>query len=277
MAGIKISGARLFTAAIYILVAAATVYFGGYVAAAICCILGGFMLRDAVEALRKAGINPFRITVYITAAASVVSYVFLGLGGVLCVFALGVIITLCAAVFSKNRSFSDVVFTLFLLMYPLLPILMFIFVTLGENIEMGRIFILLMFLLPSACDVFALFGGMAFGKKQLCPHISPKKTIAGSISSFVGGMLAGLVAGLIINHFFTDVIPLYHYVLLGFVSGFFSQVGDLSASLLKRFCNLKDFGQYLPGHGGMLDRFDSAIVVSVWIFFYMEVILNNIP
>ena len=133
--------------------------------------------------------------------------------------------------------------------------------------------LLLIFLLPSACDVFALVFGMAFGKRQLCAHISPKKTIAGSLGAFVGGLLAGLVSGLVITNFFTIKIPVYQYVLLGFVSGFFSQVGDLSASLLKRLCGVKDFGNYLPGHGGMLDRFDSSIVVAVWIFFYMEIIL----
>ena len=151
---------------------------------------------------------------------------------------------------------------------------MFVFIPAYRVQENNRIFLLMMFLLPSACDVFALLFGMAWGKRKLCPAISPKKTVAGCIGSFVGGTLAGLASGIIINACFTDIIPLYHYVLLGFASGFFSQVGDLSASMLKRFCGIKDFGKYLPGHGGMLDRFDSAIVVAVWIFFYMEIILG---
>ena len=273
MSGIKISPARFFTAAIYVLVAAAVVILGGYVATAICSIIAVFMLYDAVEALKKANIKPFKITVYLSALLALAAYIFIGLSGAFCVFALAVIITLCAAVFSKKRTFTDVVFTLFLLMYPVIPILLFVFVTLCDNGETQRVFLLLLFLLPSACDVFALLAGMAFGKKKLCPHISPKKTVAGGIGAFIGGMLAGLVAGIIITNYFTQVIPLQDYVLLGFVSGFFSQVGDLSASLLKRFCGIKDFGQYLPGHGGMLDRFDSSIVVAVWIFFYMEIIL----
>ncbi len=273
MAGVKISPARMFTAAMYVLVAAAVIFFGGYVATVVCAVIAAFILYDAVEALRKANIKPFRITVYLSALLALIAYIFIGLSGVFCVFALAVIITLCAAVFSHKRTFNDVVFTLFLLMYPVIPILMFLFVTLCDNAEAQRIFLLLLFLMPAACDVFALVAGMAFGKRKLCPHISPKKTVAGCIGAFVGSMLAGLVSGIIITNCFTDVIPLYHYVLLGFVAGFFSQVGDLSASLLKRFCGIKDFGTYLPGHGGMLDRFDSSIVVAVWIFFYMEIIL----
>ncbi len=201
-------------------------------------------------------------------------YLIKGLGGVFCIFAISVIITLCIAVFSKQRTFRDIVFTLFLYMYPILPSLMFVFIPAYRVQENNRIFLMMMFLLPSACDVFALLFGMAWGKRKLCPAISPKKTVAGCIGSFVGGTLAGLASGIIINACFTDIIPLYHYVLLGFASGFFSQVGDLSASMLKRFCGIKDFGKYLPGHGGMLDRFDSAIVVAVWIFFYMEIILG---
>lgn len=273
MAGIKISAARIITAIVYVLIAAAVVYMGGYGAVAVCFVIASFVLFDAVEALRKAGIKPLRITAYVSAAFAVPAYIFLGLSGVFCVFALGVIVTLCVAVFSRKRNFTDIVFTLFLYMYPILPSLMFVFIPAHASQEYNRIFILMMFLLPSACDVFALLAGMAWGKRKLCPAISPKKTVAGCMGAFVGGTLAGLVAGLIIGAFFTDAIPLYHYVLLGFASGFFSQVGDLSASMLKRFCGIKDFGKYLPGHGGMLDRFDSSIVVAVWIFFYMEIIL----
>lgn len=274
MSGIKIGTARILTGIGYVLLAAAAVYFGGYAALAICFVIASFVLFDAVEALRKAGIRPLRITAYITAVAALPMYLIKGLGGVFCIFAISVIITLCIAVFSKQRTFRDIVFTLFLYMYPILPSLMFVFITAYRIQENNRIFLMMMFLLPSACDVFALLFGMAWGKRKLCPAISPQKTVAGCIGSFVGGTLAGLVSGMIINAFFTDIIPLYHYVLLGFASGFFSQVGDLSASMLKRFCGIKDFGKYLPGHGGMLDRFDSAIVVAVWIFFYMEIILG---
>lgn len=63
-------------------------------------------------------------------------------------------------------------------------------------------------------------------------------------------------------------------MIIGFASGFFSQVGDLSASLLKRFCGVKDYGSYLPGHGGLLDRMDSIVVTAVLMFLYTGVILS---
>lgn len=77
--------------------------------------------------------------------------------------------------------------------------------------------------------------------------------------------------GFVVNKFFWQGIPLEHYVVIGFASGFFSQVGDLSASMLKRFCGIKDFGKYLPGHGGALDRLDSIIVNAVLIFIYSRI------
>lgn len=273
MSSINIGTARTLTAILYVLIAAVTVYFGGVIATCICTLIIGFVVLDAVQALRKAQIKPLRTTIYLAAALAIPAYIFIGLSGVFCVFALGVIITLCVAVFSKRRNYIDIVFTLFLFMYPLLPALMFVFIPANPKQQYNQIFLLMMFLLPSACDVFALLFGMAFGKKKLCPRISPKKTVAGGIGAFVGGTLAGVVAGLVICTWFTDTIPLYHYILLGFASGFFSQVGDLSASMLKRHCGIKDFGNYLPGHGGMLDRFDSSIVVAVWIYFYMEIVL----
>ena len=105
MSGIKIGTARILTGIGYVLLAAAAVYFGGYTALAICFVIASFVLFDAVEALRKAGIRPLRITAYLTAVAALPMYLIKGLGGVFCIFAISVIITLCIAVFSKQRTF----------------------------------------------------------------------------------------------------------------------------------------------------------------------------
>ena len=83
-----------------------------------------------------------------------------------------------------------------------------------------------------------------------------------------------MITGFVVTRCITDVIPFYHYLIIGFASGFFSQVGDLSASLLKRFCGVKDYGSYLPGHGGLLDRMDSIVVTAVLMFLYTGVILS---
>ncbi len=114
---------------------------------------------------------------------------------------------------------------------------------------------------PWFADSAAYFTGSALGKHKLCPAISPKKTvegaIGGAIASVVGSQLLGLVYQFI---FYRNVIINYPALLLiGIFSAVVSVMGDLTFSLIKRECKIKDYGSIMPGHGGMLDRFDSVV------------------
>ena len=116
--------------------------------------------------------------------------------------------------------------------------------------------VFLMVLVPAMfSDTFAYFIGMAFGKRKLCPQISPKKTVAGS----VGGVVGGLVGALLISMLFWGGKNLAGFMAAGAALGAISQLGDLSASFIKRSLNIKDFGKILPGHGGIVDRMDSIL------------------
>jgi phosphatidate cytidylyltransferase len=113
-------------------------------------------------------------------------------------------------------------------------------------------------------DVFAYFTGSLLGSHKLCPSISPKKTVEGAIGGVLGSvLLCGLFGYLFLSAGFVDCVA------LGLVGGVVSQLGDLSASVMKRNIGIKDWGTLIPGHGGLLDRIDSLLFTAPLVFYYM--------
>lgn len=120
---------------------------------------------------------------------------------------------------------------------------------------------------PWLSDSGAYFAGVYLGKHKLCPEISPKKTVEGAIGGLISGTLGSLLIGLVFLLIYKDVtinfIPL---LIIGLINPIVSIIGDLSFSIIKRSCGIKDFGSIMPGHGGMLDRFDSIILCAPLVF-----------
>lgn len=116
-------------------------------------------------------------------------------------------------------------------------------------------------------DIFAYFGGYFLGKHKLCPKISPKKTIEGSIC----GTLASTVFCAAFGYAFMDREYMLAFILTGLAGGIFSQFGDLTASIFKRKMGIKDYGNLIPGHGGIMDRFDSVIFTAPMIFYILMI------
>ena len=127
----------------------------------------------------------------------------------------------------------------------------------------GVFFVVLVFVIAWVCDTSAFAVGVLFGKHKLIPEISPKKTIEGSIGGSVFTLILSLLYGLGLDLVLKDISV--NYLVLGlcsFLLSIVSQLGDLIASLIKREHGVKDYGSILPGHGGLMDRFDSVMSVS---------------
>ena len=132
--------------------------------------------------------------------------------------------------------------------------------------EFGKYTVMLIFIIPIITDIFAMQMGMLFGKHKLSPSISPKKTVEGSVGGLICAILFTLLYGLILQYFFEFSV---HYIWLAAIAAAGSvagQFGDLAFSFIKREFKVKDFGALLPGHGGILDRFDSLLFSAPLIY-----------
>ena len=133
-----------------------------------------------------------------------------------------------------------------------------------RDIERGGKFIyLLIFLGAWITDIFAYFTGMLLGKHKLIPDVSPKKTVEGSVGGTLFCAIFFVVFGVIMNCYFGGESNFLLLAIGGVAIAVISQIGDLIMSVIKRHYGIKDFGKLFPGHGGMLDRFDSILAVSL--------------
>lgn len=140
------------------------------------------------------------------------------------------------------------------------------------NYHHGPFIVLLPLLAAWGADTCALFAGMFFGRHKLAPVVSPKKTVEGAVGGVIGGAVLVLIATLIMNSTLKLGLPLWAAVVLGAVGAVLGEIGDLSFSIIKRQTGIKDYGHIFPGHGGVLDRFDSVIFVAPFAEFLFRIV-----
>lgn len=223
---------------------------------------------EFIKAMEKGGYRPIKAIPYATCFAllfvtediSILKYKFS-----FSIFSFLILGILIYGLFSTKRTLVDVALSIFGILY--IPFLLsFVLATYyAENIGSYLIW----FILFGAClsDAFAYFVGVNFGKHKLCPQISPKKSIEGAVGAIVGTSLVFLIYAFVLNKYYAFDIQYWQIVLFGAISSVFAQIGDLVASCIKRFVGEKDFGSFMPGHGGVLDRIDSILFVAPVIYY----------
>lgn len=139
----------------------------------------------------------------------------------------------------------------------------------GLEYRLGGLWIIFLFLCTWLSDILSYFIGTPFGKHKILPQVSPNKSWEGSFGGIAGALLAALVS----NGIFLKEIPLLHLLILAILISMFGQLGDFVESSFKRQAGLKDSSSLIPGHGGILDRFDSLLFSAPLVYFYLTFIL----
>lgn len=262
---------RVITGAILLAVLALIMLAGGWVVGAMAMLVTGLSLYEEYRALQTAGHRPIIIPTWAVTCLAVPMTWFFGVKALGILLVAAVMITVGLVIFRRDPQLTDAEMSLLPLLSVVLPGLCMVSIAFVNPVEVQRIMLSLVVLVPVACDTAAYFGGTLMGKTKLCPDVSPKKTVAGAVAGMLGAMFASCVIGVIAYYTCRDqlhvVLPhWWTYVLLGLMGGFAAQVGDLFASLVKRHCGVKDFSNLFPGHGGMLDRTDSILFMALVVF-----------
>lgn len=239
-------------------------------------ISGGWILRFSIIALAVVGFyefcnavskkyNPMRYLGYVSVVmiANGVLYDHQPLE----IFLATLIIVVLVAVVTNYPKYTivDASITVFGVLY--LGFL-FPFASLVREMAMGEFFVWLIFISAWGTDTCAYFAGSFLGKNKLAPALSPNKTIEGAAGGVIGAALLGFVYAFVYGTYYNNAIMPYLFVipLVTALGSVVAQFGDLSASTIKRTLKVKDFGYILPGHGGILDRFDSVLFTAPFIY-----------
>ena len=179
-----------------------------------------------------------------------------------------VVILSCTVIFHHKINVEDALAACFGLFYVCF---LMSHIWLIRDFTYGAYFIWLVFISAFGCDTGAYFTGRFLGKHKLCVDLSPKKTVEGAIGGVITAVIISVIYGIIIERYFVfeGVNTILVCTLTGFIGSILSQLGDLAASAVKRYKGIKDYGNLIPGHGGILDRFDSVLFTSPVVYYVM--------
>ena len=262
---------RTISAVILVILTAATLYFGGLVTNIVMCAVS---LTGVMELLRVYKLNRSLLGA-IAYAATVCYYVVIYLGYdsfILPIIALYLLIVLAIYVLSYPKYDDRHIMAVFLALFYVSIMLSYVYLI--RDLEHGLVLVLLIFVSSWGNDTCAYLVGRAIGKHKMSPKLSPKKSVEGLVGGIAGAAILGAIFGLLYNRYVipTDMAPAL-FALIGAVGAIPAVIGDLAASAIKRNNDIKDYGRLIPGHGGILDRFDSIIFTAPIVYYLIIYIL----
>ena len=258
---------RLISGIILVIVLIATVGTGGNVLfglLAVVSLIGLTELYKVIEVQNK-------LLGFAGYLATVAYYVLLYTGNLqyMTLFTIVFLVLVMAVyVFTFPNYRSEQVMTVFFGVFYVAVMLSYIYQT--RMLEDGGIVVWLIFLSSWGC------AGMLLGKHKMAPKLSPKKSVEGGIGGVLGAALLGVLFALAVNQWAGAQARVLEYAIICGVGGMISQVGDLAASAIKRNHEIKDYGKLIPGHGGILDRFDSVIFTAPIIYYLTMALAGNL-
>jgi phosphatidate cytidylyltransferase len=265
----KMKNKRVISALVAIPLLIFFVLMGGYFFKIGICSVTAIALYEYANAFRKSS-TP--VIAEVLTAAFIINTILVFTGYAqenLMPFIYGTtMVSMAVPVFIRRYDVTSSAVTILGFLYVICFFTLLIFI---RDYDQGQYVIWLVFIISWFCDTFAYYAGRFFGKRKLCPEVSPKKTVEGSI----GGVLGGTI-GVILWWIITPVkgISWYEPIILGMVGTAVSQIGDLVASSIKRHVGIKDYGKIMPGHGGILDRFDSILYTAPLVYYYITMFMG---
>jgi len=251
-------------------------FLGGWLFFAVIMLILLLSMREMHMMGERLGYKKFDLVSYIASASVLIDFYLYSGKNLYVIFVVFITYLLTYAAFrNKEKQLLEISFRCLITFYLSLFLGSLILVReypFAAGYATGGKIIASIFLSTWILDTFAYFTGKMFGKHKLFPVISPKKTIEGGIGGLAGsiGMLVGA------KYLFFQQLPLYHAVLIGLIIGVLGQLGDVIESFFKRSTGVKDASSFLPGHGGILDRFDSLIFIGPFIYGYVRMFLFDL-
>ena len=259
---------RLISGILLVIAALLTIISGGYVLffTLLCISLIGMQELYKAMGIHEDRTGLLEIVGYLGA---VLYYISLLLGfesyGLMAVL-VSLILVMFVYVFTYPKYHANQVMAAFFGVVYVAVMLSFILMT--RNLPDGKFIVWLIFLCSWGCDTCAYCVGMLIGKHKMAPALSPKKSVEGGVGGVVGAALLGVIYAAATQG------PMVEYAVICGIGALISMVGDLAASAIKRNQGIKDYGKLIPGHGGILDRFDSVIFTAPVIYYLAKIILG---